>query len=307
MINLGYVALGQGLDGGVTTARSKGGDAPGQVATLGSRVSTVRYMWEPVGPLPASVYWRRRWVAFASTIAAVVLVTWTVATVVAPPTAAEAATVRATRAAQASPSPATQPSAGPPTGASSGPSQPATGLRFIVPGPVPVPSTDPTPPATTSEELRPDDTPRPAVPFAPPAPVPPTGPVPCTNEMLGVTAEIDRPEHRVGERPVLRLVVTNVSGQPCVRDLDSARQEIVVWSHDLATRLWSSNDCVNATTVDLRTLVPGQPVAFAVTWAGRTTTPGCGQARTVVPAGPYQVMTRVDDDISPPVPFVRNP
>ena len=53
--------------------------------------------------------------------------------------------------------------------------------------------------------------------------------------------------------------------------------------------------------------MPGQPVAFAVTWAGRTTTPGCAEVRTVVPAGSYQVMTRVDDDISAPTPFTRLP
>jgi hypothetical protein len=125
--------------------------------------------------------------------------------------------------------------------------------------------------------------------------------------MLAVAAEIDRPEHRVGERPVLRLVVTNTSDQPCVRDLDSSRQEIVVWSQDVTVRLWSSNDCVNARSVDLRTLVPGQPVAFAVSWAGRTTEPGCPKSRTVVPAGQYNVMTRVDDDISAPTPFTRLP
>ena len=58
---------------------------------------------------------------------------------------------------------------------------------------------------------------------------------------------------------------------------------------------------------DLRTLIPGQPVAFAVTWAGRTSTPGCAAARTVVPAGSYRVMTRLDDDISAPTPFQLTP
>jgi hypothetical protein len=125
--------------------------------------------------------------------------------------------------------------------------------------------------------------------------------------MLTAAAEIDQPVHRVGSRPVLRLVITNTSGQPCVRDLDSARQEIVVWSGDGVDRLWSSNDCVNAATIDLRTLVPGRPVAFAVTWAERTTTPGCAQPRTLVPAGSYRLMVRLDDLISPPTPFIRTP
>jgi hypothetical protein len=98
-------------------------------------------------------------------------------------------------------------------------------------------------------------------------------------------------------------VITNVSGQPCVRDLDGARQEIVVWSGDRTTRLWSSNDCVDPSSNDLRTLVPGQPVVFTVVWAGRTSTPGCAGARNVVPPGSYQVMTRLDDVISAPTPF----
>ena len=88
-------------------------------------------------------------------------------------------------------------------------------------------------------------------------------------------------------------------------DLDSGRQEIVVWSLD-GERLWSSNDCSNGSTADLRTLVPGQPVAFAVTWAGRTSSPGCAGTRTVVPAGKYRVMSRVDGVISPPTDFTRS-
>jgi hypothetical protein len=125
--------------------------------------------------------------------------------------------------------------------------------------------------------------------------------------MLSAGAELDHAVHKVGSRPVLRLVITNIGNQPCVRDLDAARQEIVVWSADGAQRLWSSNDCVNAHTVDLRTLVPGRPVAFAVTWAERTTTPGCRTPRTLVPAGTYRLMTRLDDLISPPTPFIRTP
>jgi hypothetical protein len=124
--------------------------------------------------------------------------------------------------------------------------------------------------------------------------------------MIGVTAEIDPAQHRVGQRPTLRLVVTNISDQPCVRDLDSARQEIVVWSLD-GERLWSSNDCVNGSTVDLRTLVPSQPVAFAVSWAGRTSAPGCVRQRTVVPAGRYHILSRVDNVVSASTHFERLP
>lgn len=237
-------------------------------------------MWEPVGPLPATIYWRRRFVAVSAGVLVVLALAWAALALLAPAPRPVATTAVA---AAAPPSPS-------PPAATGEPPLTTTGL-----------------PVTTSERVLPDETPREPVPVPPSVPVPPTGPVPCTNEMLGVTAEVEAPEHRVGERPVLRLVVVNLSDQACVRDLDGSRQEIVVWSGDGAQRLWSSNDCINPATVDLRTLVPGRPVAFAVRWAGRTSVPGCAEERTVVPPGAYRVMTRVDDLISAPTPFLRNP
>jgi hypothetical protein len=262
-------------------------------------------VWEPVGPLPASVYWRRRRVAAAAALTVLVLLGWSVTAAFVP--SGDGAT---TRAASQGALAASQQAFPPPVApaAAAPPSLPgAEGPSPVVSGGAPSPfPPEPGAPVSTSEELLPDDTPRESVPAPTPAQVPPTGPVPCANAMVGVTAEVDGPERRVGRQPVLRLVVTNISDQPCVRDLDPARQEIVVWSGEGA-RLWSSNDCTNASGVDLRTLVPGQPVAFSVRWAGRTSTPGCAEQRTVVPPGAYRVMTRVDDVISAPIPFLHNP
>jgi hypothetical protein len=262
-------------------------------ATFGNGSDTLRDMWEPIGPLPASVYWRRRFVAILSTIVVLVALAWIVAASIVPAAPVSPAPSRAAVSAPQPPSPAPV-------------EVPGTGGAEALESETPPPSASELP-ATTSEIVLPDDTPRAPVPVPESVPVPPTGPVPCTNEMISVGAEIDEVEHRVGERPTLRLVVVNIADQPCVRDLDGARQEIVVWSGDGAERLWSSNDCVNPETVDLRTLVPGQPVAFSVRWAGRTSTPGCASERVEVPAGAYYVLTRVDDVISGPAPFLRNP
>jgi len=283
-------------------------------------------MWEPVGPLPASVYRRRRWLAVASTIVAVLLVACAIAAFTGPREPDLTATRTANTAAldapqQASPSPApvsTGPTAPTDPAAPAPPSQPTSPSPSAQPPSAPAqakpgtegPSSTATPegvPATTSEELRPDETSPKSVPPATPVPVPPTGPVPCTNAMLSVASEIDRAQHKVGDKPLLRLVITNTSKQPCVRDLDSAKQEIVVWNSNQTAKLWSSNDCTNASSTDLRTLVPGQPVAFAVTWAGRTSTPGCARPRTVVPAGNYRVLTRLDSIISAPTLFTLTP
>ncbi len=284
-------------------------------------------MWEPVGPLPATVYWRRRCVALAS---AVTLVGLVAATAGAPVPTATGATTAPGRAAlpgpvagSSVPTPDATSTDATSTGnrtrarpdgpasrgtASGAPAEPAPGTTARATGtPAPAaptsadtavsertvppdrtapsaPSAAPSAASTTgatAERIRPDDTPRPSVPAQPAVPVPPSGPVPCTNAMLSAAAELDRPVHRVGSRPVLRLVVASVSGQPCVRDLDSARQEVVVWSQDGTDRLWSSNDCVNASTIDLRTLVPGRPVAFAVTL-------GRAHHGTGLPAAPHR-------------------
>ncbi|MFD1535062.1 hypothetical protein [Pseudonocardia aurantiaca] len=285
-------------------------------------------MWEPVGPLPASVYWRRRWVAIASTATVLVMLVWSVAGAFAR-SGDESSSVRpASHAALSAP----QQASSPPAAASPTPSQPGVTepgppplqpvFELLAPPGVPIPpqvapstalaASPEVPPISeapdaTAEQLLPDESPRPSAPAPTPAQVPSTGPVPCTNPMLGVAAEVERPEHRVGERALLRLVVTNISDQPCVRDLDAARQEVVVWSADLVQRLWSSNDCSTAAGPALRTLVPGQPVVYSVRWAGRTSAPGCPVDRTVVPAGSYQVMTRVDDVVSAPTPFQRLP
>jgi hypothetical protein len=262
-------------------------------------------MWEPVGPLPAAIYWRRRCSAALVGAAVLGLLVWTAFSIAAP--AWETTTRAASRVAVSAPQPTAPPPASAPTPAST----PGAGTP---PGAAPDQDVAATPASgsdrsgdATAERLQPDDTPRASLPAPPPIPVPATGPVPCSDDMIGVAAEIDPDEHRIGQRPTLRLVVTNVSEQPCVRDLDSARQEIVVWSGDGRDRLWSSNDCVNGSAADLRTLVPGQPVAFAVAWAGRTSVPGCAGGRTVVPAGNYRVMSRVDGVISAATNFQRLP
>lgn len=289
-------------------------------------------MWEPVGPLPAHVYWKRRWLALVSVIAFFVVIGFSVAALTRPtpnPGPTDEATSRAANS-SALPSGSSVASAAPSTGAVI---DPTTGTPSTVPGTsadaplsatgVPIGTSAPGtttssetsggasaeggPASTTDESKRPDDTPRASVPVPPTEPAPPTGPPPCTNDMIAVGAEIDAPQHRVGDRPELRLTVVNISNQACVRDLDGALQEIVVWDRPIRNRLWSSNDCVNPSTQDLRTLVPGQPVAFEVTWSGLSSNPGCTAARTRLPAGDYTLLTRVADKISGPTYFTLTP
>ena len=177
-----------------------------------------------MGPLPAAVYWRRRWVALASVLTVAGLLTVAVGggsprTVRRPsplrqrcarpwrgrrPPSTDAPLVAAAPGARRR---RRQVGAGvaPTRSTSDCPARPRPGRpRRVVgcaPGsraPVPRPPSRrprvrslrrPAPPAAASstaasERIRPDDTPRPTVAAQPPVPVPRTGPVPCTNDML---------------------------------------------------------------------------------------------------------------------------
>lgn len=259
-----------------------------------------------MGPLPAAVYWRRRWVAVGSMVAVIVVMTWGVAALTRTPDEPETARRTTSRAAVSAPQETSPPPAAPPYAALLPATLPSAAQPFGAPQPGAAGSAPPT--ASIPEPLLADDVPPTTAPSttAPP-PTTPARPVPCTNDMIAVGAEVVGPERRVGERMVLRLVVANSSTQPCVRDLDPVRQEIVVWSADGSQRLWSSNDCSSAKGADPRTLAPGQPLTFTVRWAGRTSAPGCPERRDTVPAGEYRLLTRVDDVISPPTQFVRAP
>ncbi|HLU58947.1 MAG TPA: hypothetical protein VKZ81_26085 [Pseudonocardia sp.] len=261
-------------------------------------------MWEPVGPLPAAVYWRRRWVAIGSATALIVALTWGIGAMVGDDDDPE--TRLASRAAVSAPQEASPPPAAPPFAALPSGSPPFATRPPAVLRPGAAGSTPPTPDPLAAEQSATEQPATEELVPEPPTPTAPPEPVPCTNEMIAVRAEAPA-QHRVGERALLRLVVVNTSDRPCIRDLDPERQEIVVWSADGVDRLWSSNDCSSARGADPRTLEPGEPLTFSVRWVGRTSAPGCPVQRQVVPAGEYRLLSRVDDVISPPTQFIRNP
>jgi hypothetical protein len=124
---------------------------------------------------------------------------------------------------------------------------------------------------------------------------------PCADDMLAI--EVRTPgTAAVGTKPVLELVVTNVSAVPCVRDLDKGRQELILLAGDGA-RVWGSNDCFPESGADVRTLAPGEVLVFPVVWGGLTSTPECAGERTAPSAGAYAVRGRLDTKSSPDAPL----
>jgi hypothetical protein len=122
---------------------------------------------------------------------------------------------------------------------------------------------------------------------------------------MQVTIELGAPQYKVGQRPELRLVVTNAGQVPCTRDISRSLREILVTTQDGATRLWSSNDCSRSTLPPESQIVqPGEHLGYEVKWAGRTSAPNCPIKRTTVQAGTYSVVGRLGALTGPAVPLV---
>ena len=244
-------------------------------------------MLQPVGPLDDEVYWRRRLVALVGVVLVVTLLVWGLAALLGGGSDAAAA-----------PAPVATPEVVPvasglatPPGVASGVLAPPAGTALgpTIPGAAAPPSGLPTMSAAPTPSPAPGTTPAP--------------PARCSDRVLTVRARTDAPTYGAGADPLLSLVVVNHGSVPCTRDLDAARQGIAV-VRTPKEGLWASDDCSPGHTDDVRTLVPGQEVVFAVRWAGRTSAPGCSSAsRREVPDGSYQVLARLDRIVSTGVRF----
>lgn len=243
-------------------------------------------MIEPTGPLPPAVYWRRRGLAVVVCVVAVLLLAWIIGGLVG---SADEHPVRGTAASQdlvAAP-----------------PSSPASSARAAAQSSTRAPS------PTMSSAAAPGAPGAHAGPTGPTgpgtsrAPAPkPTPPQPCPDEVIEVTAEPDAESYRVGERPLLRLLVVNTGDVPCTRDVSRKLRELVITTAG-GTRLWSSNDCYPPVERDKRTLAPGQPLRFSLNWAGRTSAPDCPLERETVEAGSYRLIGKLGKLTSLPTPL----
>ena len=244
-------------------------------------------MLEPTGPLPQSVYWRRRVLAAVGSVLAVVLLAWLIGGLVEAddqhPVQGTANTADVGGRARSSTVQVTSGRASAPP-ASPGPDDPRGSVTASPrsPGPTAPPAaTTPSPVATT--------TPKP----------PPGPPVACPDKVMKVVAAPDVPSYAVGARPLLKLRIVNAGPVACKRDLNRKLREILVLGAD-GRRLWSSNDCYGPPEADVRVLAPNQAVEFSVNWAGRTSAPGCPVDRETVPAGKYRVVGKLGALTGPP-------
>lgn len=208
-------------------------------------------MFHPVGDLPPSVYWRRRFVLLASVIALIVLLVLTVNVLA---SGGSGGTPRA---------------AGVLTGASTTP-RPAPTTS--------VPTTSQAASSTSEAPTSASKSPSGSVSSSVP-------PKPCTASQLSLAAAVGQSSYTVGQQPVLSIVVKNVSATPCVQDL--ADPQIVLRVYNGESRVWGSHDCKVEPGTDDRTLMPAHAVRVSIVWSGLTSQPGNCTNRQQVGAGTY--------------------
>ncbi|HVE97805.1 MAG TPA: hypothetical protein VNA12_01345 [Mycobacteriales bacterium] len=114
---------------------------------------------------------------------------------------------------------------------------------------------------------------------------------PCRDTDLQVMATANAKEFAAGSRPRLTLVVTNLAGVSCTRDLGAAARELRVISG--SDRVWSSDDCAPGGPADVVLLEPGRTKSFGVTWSRTRSRPGCPPDRAPAAPGTYRVIGRL--------------
>jgi hypothetical protein len=216
-----------------------------------------------VGPLPSTVYWRRRAIVLGAVLALVVLVAWGCAA------AGSSSATSGGRAGGAA--------TGHPAGSTT--SSPTASAPALLPG---SPST--TAPATGTPAAPANTTPAPG----------------CTDaELTVVPAAVGKVQS--GSYPRLSVTIGSTAAHDCSRDIGADQQELRLMQGN--ARIWSSDDCDPTHGSYLTTFHPGTHVTYTLVWAGKTSTPGCKAPRTVVPPGSYQLVGRVGTKVSTPVPI----
>ncbi|MBC6447073.1 hypothetical protein [Actinokineospora xionganensis] len=229
-------------------------------------------MIDPSEADPRAVYLRRRALAVAGAVLGVILLVWLIGALI----------------------------------GSDEDQQQVQGAAAEIPASAP-PSTAPSAPESSTSAA-----PTTSVAAAPPAPTEPPPPPPdpnqpCPDATTIVTAELGAPSYQVGQRPKLSLVVVNSGPAPCTRDLGHELRELLITTPDGANRIWSSNDCYSPKGAEPTILQPGERKQYDVSWAGRTSAPGCPSKRSSVAAGTYAVTPKLGALTGPVVPLVLTP
>jgi hypothetical protein len=128
--------------------------------------------------------------------------------------------------------------------------------------------------------------------------------VACADAEIALTATVSPSPGLYGGVITLTLVVRNTADHPCLRDVGSAPQELQV--RQGSTVVWSSDHCGTPQSSDVRAFGPNIESRFSLRWNTYRIAPHeCDPPADAQPAAPgtYQVMARLGTKLSDPVTF----
>ena len=223
---------------------------------------------EPVGPLSAGTYWRRRLIV----IAVLVLALWFISRLGAQDGSASAADdgeVSATESARGTLAPTPSPTEAGPAAANPGAATDGSSAPSSTAAPP-----DPTAAGKSSGAA--------ANPGASPGAT--DRPRPCGEGELSLAIDSSAARYAPDTRPKLALAVKTTGAAPCTRDLGPSGLGVVITSGQ--DRIWASQDC-STQAADVRVLTPGTPVTLEMTWDRLRSEPGCASVGAPARPGTY--------------------
>jgi hypothetical protein len=224
--------------------------------------------FEPHGPLPPQIYWRRRGLALTIAVVVIAAVAAVVITVLTGSAGADT---------KNAPKPASPPAAAPPN--------PQPEVKSPI---TPLPPAIPETPTATAAVM--------------PPPVLKDGDD-CPDSTLAVKGITSQPQYVVGEQPKFTMVVTNIGLVGCQRDVGAAVLAAYVYSLD-NQRLWSNLDCAPSNESLIKKFSPGEQVTTEVTWTGMSSAPQCPLPRQPIGPGTYNLVVQLGNLRSASVPFI---
>ncbi|MGC5050333.1 hypothetical protein ACLQ2S_02585 [Micromonospora sp. DT48] len=126
----------------------------------------------------------------------------------------------------------------------------------------------------------------------------------CADSELSVTAVPLPAQVASGATVDLHLKVRNRSDRTCSRDVGATAQELYIKAG--AEVVWSSDTCGTAAGSDVQSFTPGFERSYLVSWNGKDSS-RCADGLAngpVVPAGTYEVFARVGTKLSQPAKLV---
>ena len=128
--------------------------------------------------------------------------------------------------------------------------------------------------------------------------------VACADAEIALSAEVSPAPGVYGGVITLTLIVRNTTDHPCLRDVGSAPQELQVRQGSVV--VWSSDHCNTPQASDVRAFGPNIESRFSRRWNTYRAAPHeCDPPSNVSPApvGSYEVTARLGSKLSTAVPF----